>query len=336
MDDTNRKMNTGHGKKVLNPFAVKKPKKRSLVERELETNMTARITLPVTVVDGLSTSRYGRAHRIKHWDDDNNTSIGSLKSPTSDNTCTPFNQTPVRQSNANKSDRISFKTDPSKKAFENSFHNIDNTYEENKTLSRFNTEKVAKTSASKSSKVYTQKDLIQNRDDDDDDIILIKDLFSPKSASKSTPKSNRKLMKPFQSSEKTQSSSKKHNGHNACVNIDNISVVKALDFDKNRTYKQNDDTSKNSSDGNKNDSSGNKQKKDQMNQKPAHDKLFEIEAASPYQVGDLAWARMGTFPFWPCIITRDPANNMFVRNKCKYIMKLTSLFVRFLFYKSSQ
>ncbi|CAH2059654.1 unnamed protein product, partial [Iphiclides podalirius] len=40
-----------------------------------------------------------------------------------------------------------------------------------------------------------------------------------------------------------------------------------------------------------------------------------MEAKCEYQVGDLAWARMGTYPFWPCIITRDPLSGTFVKKK---------------------
>ncbi|KAG6463584.1 hypothetical protein O3G_MSEX013956 [Manduca sexta] len=83
------------------------------------------------------------------------------------------------------------------------------------------------------------------------------------------------------------SSKGKHpNGH-----IDNLSVVKALDFDNKKKKKEN------------------KEKVLSKND------LFELEAKCLYQVGDLAWARMGTYPFWPCIVTRDPSNGIFVKKK---------------------
>ncbi|XP_048001486.1 repetitive organellar protein-like [Leguminivora glycinivorella] len=40
-----------------------------------------------------------------------------------------------------------------------------------------------------------------------------------------------------------------------------------------------------------------------------------MEATCEYQVGDLAWARVGTYPFWPCIVTREPFSDTFVKKK---------------------
>ena len=33
---------------------------------------------------------------------------------------------------------------------------------------------------------------------------------------------------------------------------------------------------------------------------------FESEFPCKYSVGELAWARVGTAPFWPCTFTHDP------------------------------
>ncbi|KAK9501223.1 hypothetical protein O3M35_011977 [Rhynocoris fuscipes] len=38
-----------------------------------------------------------------------------------------------------------------------------------------------------------------------------------------------------------------------------------------------------------------------------------------WMVGDLAWASVGGYPFWPCTVTRDPFENAFT--KCKFIGK---------------
>lgn len=42
---------------------------------------------------------------------------------------------------------------------------------------------------------------------------------------------------------------------------------------------------------------------------------LELENTCEYQVCDMAWARVGSFPFWPCIISRDPYTDLFVRKK---------------------
>ena len=36
------------------------------------------------------------------------------------------------------------------------------------------------------------------------------------------------------------------------------------------------------------------------------DEEFESELPCKYLVGELAWARIGTAPFWPCTFTYDP------------------------------
>lgn len=290
MDESKEKINTDYGRKLVNPFAVKKPKKRSIVERELETNMTAWVTSPVIVGDGVNTSRYGRARRMKTKNDSPNVSIETLTSPKSENT-------PAKVQSFNTKQLLSppYKTETPKKNLETSLDKKDSIYQEKQSLSCFNSPEVLPKSQSSSKnfpKVYIRKDLIQKRDTDDD-IILIKDLFSTKSVKKQI-----KLIE--RSSEKLKSTHSSFNKQNGL--IDNSSVVKALDFD-----------------GNKRDSDRNKPKKeDKAEMSGSKSKLFQVEVSCPYQVGDLAWARMGTFPFWPCIITRDPATEMFVRKKCKY------------------
>lgn len=257
-----------------------KPKKRSLVERELETNLTARVTSPVTNSDSSSTSRYGRARRLKTDSEFLDTEKATkLKSPNPKVDKSPSKiQSPVYKMHASNSPiRIETPKRP-----EHSLENqIENIYTENISLSRFGSEeKKNKSSTKKYPKVYIRKDLIQTKDKDSDDtVVLIKNMFSPSNSSK---KSNLNY-----SSEKYSSNIKKPNGH---LN----SVVKTLDFD------------------------GNKKKKVVERKSLSKSELFEMEAKCEYQVGDLAWARMGTYPFWPCIITRDPLSEMFVKKKRKY------------------
>lgn len=316
MNKSKGKMKTKPGKKVLNPFAVKQ-KKRSLVERELETNMTARITSPVTIADGVSTSRYGRARRIKAGYDNKNV-LGTLISPKSENTPVKV-QSPITKQVVSSP----YKTETPKKALKTSLDNIDNTYQAKKTLNYFKSESLlpkSPRSAKKFSKVYIRKDLIQNRDDDDDDdVILIKDLFPPKSGKKQYKIRDGSLEK--------HKSFIKQNGY-----LENASVVKALDFDDNKRdsagnkrdssgNKRDSSVNKRVTSGNKRDSSSNNRDADGNQKSPQSVPNIELVkgvATCFYQVGDLVWARMGTFPFWPCIITREPGTEMFIRKKCKY------------------
>lgn len=302
MDEPKEGMSTKHGKKLINPFAFNKAKKRSLVERELETNMTARITSPVTVTDGLNTSRYGRARRMKTGSENRKSIAETLTSPKLENTPVKV-ESPITKKVVNSP----YKTETPKKAL----NNTGNIFQDTKFPSRFNEEATNKSpSVIKSLKVYTRKDLIQNRETEDDDIIMIKDLFSPKSG--------RKQLKVQQGSSEKGNKSFKQNSH-----IENASVVKALDFDGNKgTNKVQSKlpvTAGNKRDsGDKQDSNRNKRKKGNDPQSLFKTMLAQVEDLCPYQEGDLAWARMGTFPFWPCIITRDPESEMFVRKKCKY------------------
>lgn len=286
MEESEENMSSEDVNKVDSSPAVKKPKKRSMVERELETNMTARVTSPAIVGEGLSTSRYGRARRLKteaELIETQKVLLASIKSPGNDNT--PVKVTsPVYRMHASNSPRKS--ETPKKTPVTYLDNQIDTIYQENISLSRFSDESIP-SPAKKFPKVYIRKDLIQNREEEET-VMLIKNLFSPtKSGTKppNTPSDS--------SAHSTEKYNAKQNGH-----VDNSSVVKTLDFD------------------------GNKKKKDDKEQKISLSKneLFEFEAKCLYQVGDLAWARVGSFPFWPCIITRDPYSEMFVKKKCKYLV----------------
>ncbi|XP_045780468.1 uncharacterized protein LOC123877669 [Maniola jurtina] len=300
------------------PIKVK-PKKRSLVERELETSLTARVTSPLTNGDATTTSRYGRARRIKSSSEfcDLEKSAPKLhKSPKLDKSPSKV-QSPAYKMHASNSP-VRIETPKRDSSLENQIENI---FNENISLSRFGSEEKACKSASKKfPKVYIRKDLIQSKDKEDDTVVLIKNIFSPsKSATKSNThlsnylerssekynmkeKSSVKYNMKQNSSDMKQNSSEKYNLKDRSTEKYNMrkpingymntsSVVKTLDFDSKKKRKE--------------------EKKTVLSKS----ELFDLEAQCEYQVGDLAWARMGTYPFWPCIITRDPLSGMFVKKK---------------------
>ncbi|XP_050357377.1 uncharacterized protein LOC126778071 isoform X2 [Nymphalis io] len=235
--------------------------------------------------EDISTSRYGRARRIKtdsEFCDNEKAATKNTKSPNPKLEKSPNTiQSPVYKMHASNSP-IRVETP---KHSENSLDNtIESIYTENISLSRFGSEeKKCKSSTKKYPKVYIRKDLIQTKDKDSDDtVVLIKNMFSPSNSKKTS-----NYLKSLDDSEKynTHTTKKVSNGH---LN----SVVKTLDF------------------------GGNKKKKNvELKMGFSKSELFEMEAKSEYQVGDLAWARMGTYPFWPCIVTRDPLSEMFIKKK---------------------
>ncbi|XP_023951571.2 putative histone-lysine N-methyltransferase 1 [Bicyclus anynana] len=259
-----------------------RPKKRSLVERELETSLTARVTSPLTNGDRTNTSRYGRARRLKSdaesCDTDKNTPK-THKSPKLDLSPSKV-QSPAYKMHASNSP-IRIETPKKDTSLENQIENI---YNENVSLSRFSSEeKASKSSTKKFPKVYIRKDLIQGKDKEDDTVVLIKNMFS---SSSSATKSNTHLENYLERSSEKYNGKKPINGY-----VNTSSVVKTLDFDVK------------------------KKKKDEKKVVLSKNELFELEAQCEYQVGDLVWARMGTYPFWPCIITKDPLSGTFVKKK---------------------
>ncbi|KAL0860813.1 hypothetical protein ABMA27_009357 [Loxostege sticticalis] len=297
MDESEDNMSSEDIKVMVSPSFIKsKPKKRSLVERELETNLTARVTSPMTNGDNGSTSRYGRARRLKNDADyiDTEKGIKMIDSPSNEKTPVKI-QSPVYKMHASNSPIKKEPKETPKKIIitDSSLENqIENIYNENISLSRFGSEeKKHKSPGNKLPKVYVRKDLIQTREKEEY-VMMIKNMFSP---NKSSQKSNSHLNNILErSSEKyslntSMDDTKSHNGF-----INNSSVVKTLDFDSNK-----------------------KKKKENRDGRVVLSKsdLFELEAKCEYQVGDLAWARMGTYPFWPCIVTREPASGMFVKKK---------------------
>ncbi|KPJ05187.1 putative histone-lysine N-methyltransferase Mes-4 [Papilio xuthus] len=269
--------------KVDNTSFVKiKSKKKSLVERELETSLTARVTSPVTNWDNSSTSRYGRARRLKSELDssDSERSVKVIKSPKIDRSPVRI-QSPVYKMHASNSPLSMEKSQQGENKLETQIENI---YSENISLSRFGSEeKRILSPAKKFPNAYMRQDLIQSKEKEkEESITLIKTLFSPVNVNKPSTHIGDVLER---SSEKYSLGTK---------HIDTSSVVKTLDFDGNK-----------------------KKKKEIIDNKITLSKseIFDMEAKCEYQVGDLAWARMGTYPFWPCIVTRDPASGTFIKKK---------------------
>lgn len=293
MDESEENMSTEDVRSIDSPFSHKsKPKKRSLVERELETNLTARVTSPMTA-EGSSTSRYGRARRLKT---DNELESEKLMKPLRiDTKAQPqaykmhASNSPIRKESPKRAVSVS-------SSIENQIENI---YNENMSLSRFGSADEGKqqSPAKKFTKVYIRKDLIQKPDTDT--VVLIKNMFSP--VNKSSHLNN--ILE--RSSEKYSL-----NGHGIRNGFpDTSSVVKTLDFDG-------------------------KKKKETKEKAVAKNELFELEASCDYQVGDLAWARVGTYPFWPCIVTREPFTDMFVKKKRKSLVMVITFICMSIKYKN--
>ncbi|KAG7297359.1 hypothetical protein JYU34_019332 [Plutella xylostella] len=278
MDDTDENCVSSHS--TTPSKASVKPKRRSLIERELETTLTARVTSPVTTGEAAgSTSRYGRSRRLK-----------TDPEPIKIEITTP-NTSPVRKTQA----PSSIETKPNETPTDSK--KIDITIEtiqtNNISLSRFGSKGSASKSPMNKNKVYVKKDLIQNQ--------VKKETFSPtenmpSSAKKARPSNKTHLNLVLERSmeengfnKPDQNDKKKQNGF-----PETLSVVKTLNFD-----------------------GGIKVKKEEYKKETPLSKseIFDREAKCVYQVGDLAWARVGTYPFWPCIVTRDPYSDTFVKKK---------------------
>lgn len=300
MEESDDAMSSDDLKNIFGTVPGKvKPKKRSLVERELETSLTDHFTSPISYGDAFSKSRYGRARRFKtdtNYYDTEKAVTEVLKSPNMEKTPSKSHPPAYKMHASNSPVTESTKRISVEGNLENQIENIYNT---NMALSRFGSEekKNSPSPAKKFPKVYIRKDLIQTKEKEET-VTLIKNLFSP--VKNSYKQSNSHLSNILErSSEKYNlngSVAAKQNGY-----YDNASVVKMLDFDDNKRKK--------------------KENKELSRPVLSKSEQFELEAKCLFQVGDLAWARMGTYPFWPCIVTREPSSDMFVRKKCEYICK---------------
>lgn len=45
----------------------------------------------------------------------------------------------------------------------------------------------------------------------------------------------------------------------------------------------------------------------------------------PWVLGQLAWARGSSYPFWPCVVTLDPKTMLYYRVQSKYFTLLFEL-----------
>lgn len=294
MDESEENLSSEGINSIDSPRTIKsKPKKRSLIERELETSLTARITSPVSSGDGTNTSRYGRARRLKSEIDqpDVKKVTTELKSPVIEKSpVRAHTQSPAYKMHASNSPLK--RTESPKNVGEKYLDNqIESIYQENISLSRFGNEEqnvVATSPAKKFPKVYIRKDLIQKREPEDT-ITVIQNMFSPTRSVKKS--SSTHLNNILERSSERYDLNKSQNGY-----LDNSSVVKTLDFDSKKKKRDSKDTSA----------------------VPSKNELFDMEAKCQFQVGDLTWARMGTYPFWPSIVTRDPSTGIFVKQKREY------------------
>ena len=46
--------------------------------------------------------------------------------------------------------------------------------------------------------------------------------------------------------------------------------------------------------------------------------LEEVKEICPWSLGQIVWARMGKYPYWPSIITLDPISLQFIKQS-KYM-----------------
>lgn len=51
-----------------------------------------------------------------------------------------------------------------------------------------------------------------------------------------------------------------------------------------------------------------------------------------YKDGDLAWAKLSSHPFWPCLITVDPVTNELLRLAGTYLNKNDSSYSYYFFF----
>ncbi|KAL4714612.1 hypothetical protein ACJJTC_002177 [Scirpophaga incertulas] len=264
-----------------------KLKKKSRIEWQSMTNLTERFTSPARPSHVTSTSRYCRAQPSKTEIDQkhilNKTYLQST-SPVKTKSPVKVIISPVYKMHASNSpvkgdlaQSTPKKVNPTESKQD---HHINRVYSDSVSPEK-------KASSSKRSKLFIRKDLVQTNEKEET-LMLIKNMFSPVPTEESNGKLNNAIVRSTEKYSWSDSAKKKSLNSNVISN----SVVKALNFDG-------------------------KNKKMEYISKSVLSKTeqFELEARCEYQVGDLAWARMGTYPFWPCIVTREPLTNLFVKRK---------------------
>jgi len=48
----------------------------------------------------------------------------------------------------------------------------------------------------------------------------------------------------------------------------------------------------------------------------------------PWIIGQLAWARVGNFPFWPCMVTIDPESRIYYKMRGKFFKSMYISFIK--------
>ena len=64
---------------------------------------------------------------------------------------------------------------------------------------------------------------------------------------------------------------------------------------------------------------------------------FETNLAldCPWILGQLAWARGSSYPFWPCVVTQDPKTLLYYKVQSKYVVNFLSLILNSLNLKTT-
>lgn len=326
--------------KLITSSVKRKSIKRSQLERELETNLTPKITLceKSSTPEGSSppnTSRYGRARKQKTIADFYPTDVAfqlnsklsrpSPKSPTK----SPMKRSPIATLEKVKSP-LKMQSTPSKYASPkiNDNHTTgkvpsisDDHYSpvEKKLIHTPWNENPAKVPM----KVYVRKDLIQRkRDEKEETGSLMMSMFSPIKSpppKEITPKSEKAISVKEAVNKSIEKPQKKPNR----LSLGGSPNEKPKRIYKPKIKKETDD-SLNVSGLNSSVNSESTMTVDLVSAAVNNLSVLQDEASSKWKLGDLAWARVGSHPFWPCLITRDPVCSRFIRKKSEYTIFLST------------
>lgn len=317
----------------LNTSSIKRKSiKRSQLERQLETNLTPKITLcdKSSTPEGSSpnTSRYGRARKQKTIADfyptdvafqlNSKLSRSSPKSPTKSPTKSPMKHSPTATLEKAKSP-LKMHSTPSKytspKIKENhtpgkvpSISDHDYSPVEKKLIHTPWNDNPTKVPM----KVYVRKDLIQRkRDEKEETGSLMMSMFSP---IKSPPKDISPTLEKAISAKKAVYKSIEKQKKPKKLSLSGSPKEQPKRIYKPKIKKERDD-SQNASGLNSSVNSESTMTVDLVSAAVNNLSVLQDEASSKWKLGDLAWARVGSHPFWPCLITRDPVCSRFIRKK---------------------
>lgn len=319
---------------MLNTSSIKRKSiKRSQLERELETNLTPKITSceKSSTPEGSSppnTSRYGRARKQKTIADfyptdvafqlNSKLSRSSSKSPIKSPTKTLIKHSP--------------KTPPENVKSPLKMHSTPSMYTSPKILENHTPGKVPSISDDDYSpvekkiihtpwndnptkvpmKVYVRKDLIQRkRDEKEETGSLMMSMFSP---IKSPPKETITILEKAIPAKKSINKAIEKQKKPKKLSLSCSPKEQPKRINKPKIKKEMDD-SLNVSGLNSSVNSESAMTVDLVSAAVNNLNVLQDEASSKWKLGDLAWARVGSHPFWPCLITRDPVCSRFIRKK---------------------